>query len=148
REVTVTITDEIPQQTLDINSENGGMYSAGDNEITWSNLTIQANSSLVVTYVDIVEENLPNMTAMNHVAVVTSDVIEEPHRPQVSINTNPVKSFVSAKSADKQSVKAGEELTYTITVTNTGSVDYDGITVADNIPANTTYKEGSASEGG
>src|SRR5690606_3567789 len=59
----------------------------------------------------------------------------------------PVKSFRGEKTADKQSVKAGEELTYTITVTNTGDVDYDGITVEDNIPANTSYKAGSASDG-
>src|SRR5690606_7667817 len=72
---------------------------------------------------------------------------DTPDEPEVETPTDPVKSFTSIKTADKPSVKAGEELTYTITVTNTGDVDYNGITVSDNIPANTTYKEGSANEG-
>src|SRR5690606_23930702 len=82
-----------------------------------------------------------------NVAAVTSTELNEPQRPSVRIDTDPVISFTATKSADKQSVKAGEELTYTITVTNTGNVDYDSLTVSDNIPAGTTYKNGSASEG-
>src|SRR5690606_10111287 len=82
-----------------------------------------------------------------NVAAVTSTELNEPQRPSVRIDTDPVISFTATKSADKQSVKAGEELTYTITVANTGDVDYNSLTVSDNIPAGTTYKNGSASEG-
>src|SRR5690606_5594362 len=44
----------------------------------------------------------------------------------------------AGKSADKSSVGAGDELTYTITVTNTGDVDYAGIVITDKVPAHTT----------
>ncbi len=36
-------------------------------------------------------------------------------------------------------VEAGQEITYTITVTNTSATPQDGITIADPLPANTTY---------
>src|SRR5690606_34458580 len=80
-------------------------------------------------------------------AVVTGDDPDTPDEPEVEIPTDPVKSFESVKAADKATVGAGEELTYTITVTNTGDVDYDGITISDDVPAHTTYKDGSASTG-
>ncbi|SFJ65662.1 Ig-like domain-containing protein [Myroides guanonis] len=50
--------------------------------------------------------------------------------------------FVSWKSADKTSVKGGEELKYTIHVRNTGAIDIQDVIVKDMLPANTTYVSG------
>ena len=145
RDIVVTVTDEIPQHTAFVSSFEGD-YD-GVNLITWKDVKVPAQSQVAVDFVVVVTDNLTGIDQIENVATVTSTELSEPQRPSVRIDTDPTKSFTAAKSADKQSVKAGEELTYTITVTNTGDVDYDGITVSDNIPANTTYKAGSASEG-
>ncbi len=50
--------------------------------------------------------------------------------------------FVTWKSADKVSVKGGEELEYTIHVRNTGTVNVLGAIIEDMLPANTTYVSG------
>uniref|UniRef100_F4CBQ7 Conserved repeat domain protein n=1 Tax=Sphingobacterium sp. (strain 21) TaxID=743722 RepID=F4CBQ7_SPHS2 len=60
-----------------------------------------------------------------------------------------VSDFVAWKSyavnADPSiaSVKGGEEVTYTIHIRNTGTVDLAGLSVTDTIPAHTTYVDGS-----
>lgn len=145
RDIVVTVTDEIPQHTAFVSSFEGDYDDV--NLITWKDVKVPAQSQVAVDFVVVVTDNLTGIDQIENVATVTSTELSEPQRPSVRIDTDPAKSFTAAKSADKQSVKAGEELTYTITVTNTGDVDYDGITVSDNIPANTTYKAGSASEG-
>jgi len=146
RDITVTVTDEIPEYTSFVNSTNGDYDGTGT--ITWSDVIVPARSSITVDFVVGVVNNLTSINQIENIATVASSELDEPQTPRVSIDTDPVKSFTSTKTTDKQSVKAGEELIYTITVTNTGNVDYDGITVEDNIPEHTTYKEGSASEGG
>ncbi|MCH3942620.1 MAG: InlB B-repeat-containing protein [Atopobiaceae bacterium] len=56
-------------------------------------------------------------------------------------------SKISAtKSVDKTSAKPADELTYTITVTNAGTVGTAGLYVTDVIPSNTTFV--SATQGG
>ena len=44
-------------------------------------------------------------------------------------------------------VKSGSSLTYTIIVTNAGPSDANGVTVVDTLPATTTFKSVSASQG-
>ncbi|WP_188753714.1 DUF11 domain-containing protein, partial [Parapedobacter defluvii] len=143
REITATVTDEVPEHTVFSSSASGDYDGVGT--ITWTDVTVPAHSSVTVDFVVIVVNNLTGINQIENIASVTAPELEEPLTPRVDITTDPVKSFSSEKTADKSEVKAGEELTYTITVTNTGDVDYDGITVSDAIPANTTYKEGSAS---
>ncbi|RQP10628.1 MAG: DUF11 domain-containing protein, partial [Parapedobacter sp.] len=149
RDIQRVITDKIPAHTTLVEGSisNEGNYDTATNTITW-NVLLPAGSLVNVTFQVKVAKNLTGVESIRNVAKVTGDDPGEPQEPEVETPTDPVKSFSSDKTADKSEVKAGEELTYTITVTNTGDVDYDGITVSDAIPANTTYKEGSASEGG
>ncbi|SKB89406.1 conserved repeat domain-containing protein/gliding motility-associated C-terminal domain-containing protein [Parapedobacter luteus] len=147
RDISVNIADQMPAHTVYVSNATNGIYDAAANEITWDDLVIPAGTSITVSFVVEVAENLTGVSMIENTAVITSDVMETPQTPTATIDTDPVKSFSSVKTADKSEVKAGEELTYTIRVTNTGDADYTGIVVTDVIPANTIYKEGSASAG-
>ncbi|GGC48976.1 hypothetical protein GCM10011386_46510 [Parapedobacter defluvii] len=143
----ITITDAIPANTSykEGSASEGGSLSG--NTLTWT-VDVPFGESRGVSFTVVVDSDLTGVESIRNAAKVTGDDPGKPEEPEVETPTDPVKSFSSEKTADKSEVKAGEELTYTITVTNTGDVDYDGITVSDAIPANTAYKEGSASEGG
>ncbi|WP_177181068.1 Ig-like domain-containing protein [Parapedobacter koreensis] len=143
---TIAIVDVIPQHTVYVSNATDGDYSNTENEIVWNDVTIPAGSSMTVSFVVKVVENLTGISQVANTALITGEELET-QTPTVVIDTDPEKLFVSRKTTDKQRVTAGDELVYTISVENTGNVDYNGISVVDNIPANTTYKAGSASEG-
>ena len=149
REVTRSITDGIPDNTVFVEGSitGGGVYDAASNSITWTSVSVPAADEVSVSFSVTVTDDLTDVASIRNSAVVTGDDPNTPDEPEVETPTDPEKSFTSEKSADKATVKAGEELTYTITVTNIGDVDYEGITISDEIPMNTTYKEGSASAG-
>jgi uncharacterized repeat protein (TIGR01451 family) len=50
-------------------------------------------------------------------------------------------------TVDKTAVSVGDQVTYTITLTNNGSVNATGITVTDALPVGVTYVSSSASQG-
>ncbi len=52
------------------------------------------------------------------------------------------------KTADVTNVAPGGIITYTLTVTNTTGGTITGVTITDDLPANTTYVPSSASDGG
>ena len=70
-----------------------------------------------------------------------------------SVDSNPFNVdappvLVIAKTAAPDPVNAGEEIEYTITYGNTGLATAAGVVITETIPANTTYTDGSATDGG
>ena len=99
------------------------------------------------------------MPSILNSAVVTGDDPDTPEEPEVEtpIKEEPPvdegnRSFTATKSVSDETgdgkAEAGEELIFTITVANTGDEEYEGITIEDNIPENTTYVAGSATHDG
>ncbi|WP_353130960.1 gliding motility-associated C-terminal domain-containing protein, partial [Parapedobacter pyrenivorans] len=104
------------------------------------------------TFTVIVADDLTDVASIRNVAKVTGEDPGTPEEPEVETPTTPGQQFESAKivkdATGDGNAQAGEELTYGITVKNTGSADYKGITIEDEIPAHTTYVTGSATNGG
>ena len=70
--------------------------------------------------------------------------------PNLSNNTSTVTTQVSqsvdlalVKSAAPNPVKAGQQLTYTLTATNNGPSNATGVTIVDTLPAGTSYQSAS-----
>ncbi len=81
------------------------------------------------------------------------------HTPAQLVFTNAVKlepqlsfkkeqSVGNSATTEKLTVKAGNVITYTLTVTNSGEGDAHDITVTDKLPEGLVYVDGSVSEGG
>jgi uncharacterized repeat protein (TIGR01451 family) len=68
--------------------------------------------------------------------------------PASKVPSPPPPNITLQKSANKTDVQPGDIVTFTITYTNNGAGEARNVRITDNIPANTTYVVGSASQGG
>ena len=125
-----SVKDTVPEgTTLEKVTTEGS--NVNGREISWNNVTLKAGETKTYTFdvkVDVFDgEN----KIIKNVAVVgnkeTPETETEAHYPVIS----------ATKSTDKNSVKVGETLTYTITLTNSGIVDGE-VKVVDSSPIGTT----------
>lgn len=126
-----SVKDTVPEGTTlkEVKTEGS---SVNEREIVWNNVTLEAGETKTFTFDVTVDEFDGESKIIRNVAVVGNDETPETetevHYPVIS----------SVKTADKGSVKVGETLTYTITLTNSGIVD-GNVKVVDSSPIGTTF---------
>ncbi|WP_130454757.1 isopeptide-forming domain-containing fimbrial protein [Leucobacter luti] len=107
--------------------------SAGEATLTGTELTwvgdVPANGTVTLTYsVRVNDDAVAPATLRN--------VVSSPDSPSEPETENPVATVVLGKSSNPTSglaVKPGDTVDYTVTVTNPGTVDLDGVLVEDNL---------------
>ena len=139
----VIVKDEAPENTTFVEGsiKVNGVEKA---ELTEENLKngieveVKENSEVTVTF----EVTVNEQNSLNDGDIIknTAYVNEKPSEETETEFNKPVIS--SEKIADKTAVVAGEKLTYTIKVTNTGKADGTA-TVKDEVPTGTEFVEGS-----
>ena len=139
----VIVKDEAPENTTFVEGsiKVNGVEKA---ELTEENLKngieveVKENSEVTVTF----EVTVNEQNSLNDGDIIknTAYVNEEPSEEIETEFNKPV--INSEKIADKTAVVAGEKLTYTIKVTNTGKADGTA-TVKDEVPTGTELVEGS-----
>ena len=84
---------------------------------------------------------------LTNTATATATLLDGTKSDSASVNVNVYEADLSiTKTVDKTAADVGEELTYTITVTNSGDAEATNVTVTDTLPAGLT--DVSASNGG
>ena len=139
----VIVKDEAPENTTFV---EGSIKVNGveKTELTKENLKngieveVKENSEVTVTFEVTVNEQ--NRLNDGDIIKNTAYVNEKPSNETETEFNKPV--INSEKVADKTAVVAGEKLTYTIKVTNTGKADGTA-TVKDEVPTGTEFVEGS-----
>ena len=148
-DVVVDIKDTIPQYTsyVDGSASHGGTYAAA--YISWT-LNVPKDEYVTVSFDVRVDE--PDAIVANTAVVrdgvntyTTNEVVN--HTIENELKKDVFTPADLTVSVDGKKVYAGDELVYEITFTNS-SADTADIEITDIIPANTTYVDGSASEGG
>ncbi|MDX8512107.1 prealbumin-like fold domain-containing protein [Mesorhizobium captivum] len=155
------LVDNIDDNTTYVAGSTAGTAGtgepAGTDPLAWSNISIPANSSVTVEYQVTVADPIPaGVTEIGNVAYKDGDP-----EPDCSVTptplgcvkvptpgtATPVKRLTGESGLVDGVAEPGETLTYTVTLTNTGTAAalYD---LTDNIDANTTYVAGSATVGG
>jgi len=139
----VIVKDEAPENTTFVEGsiKVNGVEKA---ELTEENLKngieveVKENSEVTVTF----EVTVNEQNSLNDGDIIknTAYVNEKSSNETETEFNKPV--INSEKVADKTAVVAGEKLTYTIKVTNTGKADGTA-TVKDEVPTGTTFVEGS-----
>jgi len=121
---------------------NGGVYNAGTRTITWGGLTVPAASgatpgTLALTYQTQINASTPDLTVINNTAVITPPPGQgpgsSPSAPQITVTT-PILSATKAvvgQAGPGNTARPGNTLTYTVTISNAGSIAGTGVSVSD-----------------
>ncbi len=154
-----TVSDTFPSGLQDVNfsaSGSGGAsgFSSGSGNINQSvNLPVGASITYIVTAtVDpgIVPGTITNTATVTAPAGVTdtnptNNSASDTDTVASDVETNT--DLVVTKTEDQDTVLAGDNLTYTITVANAGNFSAQNVTLTDTIPADTTFVSATQTSG-
>jgi uncharacterized repeat protein (TIGR01451 family) len=136
----VTITDTVPAGTTLVAGSAGDATVTGS-KLTWER-TIAAGGSGAVSFRVTVNAGLPDPTTIRNVALLHGDDGDTPSNEVV----HPVAHVNISKVVDRDTAEFGDELTYTLFVSNPSAADLTDVVISDAIPSGTTFV--SAASGG
>ncbi len=141
----VVATDPLPAGTSFVSADNGGVEAAGT--VTWA-LGGLANGDSITLHVTVhVDE--ARTAGLSNTAAVTADQVDQDPSDDSATETTAVDEQADlsiSKSDSADPALAGDDLTYTLVVTNDGPSDATNVVVTDPLPAGTSLV--SADNGG
>jgi len=129
----VSASDTIPTGTTFVSADNGGVLSAG--AVTWSDLTVAAGGSLALSFQVTVDGTDGDGTLIDNTATVNDVPTNTTHHV---VETAVLAIAKTAVPASGSIVQPGDQIDYTITITNTGHAAALAQTVTDTLPAHIT----------
>jgi uncharacterized repeat protein (TIGR01451 family)/gliding motility-associated-like protein len=141
----VQITDELPSFLTFVSASGNGTFNNG--VVTWSPGKLVNGEKYTCSLIVTVKGNVINGTVITNKANVNSDTSEGPIESEpinVTVKTNVNLEIV--KTTSKEVVIAGEEVTYSIEINNTGLSDAINVAVTDTLSKGLTFV--NASNGG
>jgi len=141
----VTLTDALPANTtfVSFTPPTGWTFTNTNGSITAKNTTgtLAPNGTATFTYVVMANTNSPLGTTITNTANVTAtgDINNANNSATATTTVNAIAEVTVTKTENADTVAAGDTLTYTIIVSNTGGAAATNVTLNDVIPTNTTF---------
>jgi len=143
----VSLADPIPAHTTYVpeSVSGGAVYHEETDQIAWGG-TVAAGTSITFTFQVRLDDPLLGGTTIANVAAVNDG--QGTHFARKTLTKVQAANLgTSTKEVDKTAALSGEVLTYTITLSNTGTVDAVGASLVDPLPAHVTYVPDSVTGG-
>ncbi|MEG2810939.1 MAG: DUF3794 domain-containing protein [Clostridium sp.] len=156
----VILTDIIPSGTTfvaDSLTVDGVPQIGADPSLGYNIGGVSPSQIKIVTFEVLIGDVVPDPNPIPNTASIVFDYRIDPAGPDITegpIDSNTVFTTVNyaditvEKAVDKAYADFGEEVEYTLTITNTGNVDAENVTLIDSIPSGTTFVPGSVTVGG
>ncbi|WP_125723033.1 PKD domain-containing protein [Flavobacterium ustbae] len=144
----VAIRDYIPTgYTIVPGSANlAGQYNAGDNTITWSNLTVPNGGTRNLTFKATIRSTGSYVNVAEVIASDQYDPDSSPNNQNAAEDDQDdttiildVADLSLQKTVSPTTVSIGDNVIFTIRVTNSGPNNASGITVSEQLPSGYTY---------
>ncbi|HPS70347.1 MAG TPA: S-layer homology domain-containing protein [Candidatus Cryosericum sp.] len=140
------VTDVIPAHTTLVNASitSGGTglvdTTTTPGTVKWTLSSILGTGSeLVLQLVVRADAPLPNGTVITNTASVTSAEVPTPVSGSASTTIGSAPVLTITKTVTPAGFTPGGQLTYTITLSNTGNMNATGVTIVDITPPHTTF---------
>lgn len=134
------VTDRVDPNTSFVSADNGGAYAAG--LVTWTTLTVPAGGTLELTVNVQVASPIPaGVSQVANLAYLTGTPPPAcpPAGPQCVLTpTEPSPQLQVTKTVDTTTIPAGGTATYTVSVTNVGTIAVNNVVIDDALPAGIT----------
>ena len=135
--------------------DNGGIYNGGSNSISWSGLTINAGVTLTLTYQTVVDAsgsyvNSAEITALDQYdpnSTPGNGSTTEDDDDVVTLVPIPIVDISLQKTVNNMTPYVGDNVIFTLTVSNDGPSDATVVEVTDVLPSGYTLVGVSASSG-
>ena len=143
----VNVTDDLPAGvTFDSATTSQGSCSQASGTVTCPLGTLASGANATVT----IRVRPQSAGSITNTASVSSDIFEpNPSDNSTSAETtvNPAADLAVTKADSPDPVPAGELLTYSLTIHNSGPSGATGVQLTDDLPAGVTYSSATPSQG-
>jgi uncharacterized repeat protein (TIGR01451 family) len=154
----VTISDVLSDHTTFVNEMEAGGTGFGctnpgpgnTGTVACTQGLMPAGATATLTIVVAVPANVPDGAKLTDVGAVVSDPTPDPNTANNVVSSTSVavaEADVGVTKTGPTSITAGQNATYTISVSNAGPSDSQGVTVTDFLPAGTTLVSSTQATG-
>ena len=146
----VRVADNLPTEMIFVSAQHNGVYYQESHTIEWMLGNMEQGETIAIDIAVTLHDDTPEGISVINYANVSGDISDPNPVNNTAVHiltvTGPRADLAVTKTTPESNTRAGEELIYTISLTNHGPDDADEVVVTDTLPSHISFV--SANENG